>query len=646
MLNNIFSGNKQKIYIDVEKIINYCKFLLSEIQKSNSDEYTKNMIIEHMYIIYICYKHLGLIKLVSDVKIEEYDEMIEKYLCEYLKSNNNLKMFEKMYKISKNKKNKDEMYFFENMIDKCVREQNNIYQKDIKKMQEEIYEKLEENVKLDDKKFGEYNVLNNKTYNNIQKNMKDLYVRREIDKIYCLKSVECMGKLEKIVILRNEIAKKMKYKNYFEYVKRRENYDSEKIIFLIEDMIKKIDERAKKETHIIKKKLLEDGFKKKIEFSDIIYYHDKMCFKKFFILKNILNVLFYVIKKYFNIEIEEKKNDEELWDKNVRTFVAKYDNVFLGYIYIDLDKNEIKKINLPICVHLQHYYVDQNGKKYDTKIALIGNYEKYVSHQDLVYLFSEMGNVIHFLLYKTETGDLYFRDDLYLITSKIMEHIVWEKDILLKLCENSDNNKDENIVKQILFTKYIDFSNSLKLRCVIAYFDNIIHSSEELHNKIKSLGKYDGELFCLLYKNIYKNIFSSQKDDLNVNIENINPMVLMQEINGTEGYVYQNILVEIFSYGVFNLIKNDKKNIDTYIKILMKGRSDIFKELLSKFINKIENNYNLYLQEVNGNNEINDKKNLFKHNSNKNNSNKNNINDLTQNEECSFIIDKKIDLEK
>jgi hypothetical protein len=664
--NNIFSHDEKKISMEVKQVMGYCKSLLRDVKQEAKNfkqiEYIKKLIMEHMYIIYYCFKCVGIVKLTSNLNIDIYDKEIEDYLENFYNDSDICSIFEILKKKAKEEKNNDEIYFYENMIDKFSKNKKNPeLLKEIKKIQNEIYNKLEndEQIKIPNKLkkhiYYENNENNDKdvinmnrhVYYDLQRKTEESNIRKEIENLYFSKSEKCLGLLEKLSLLRSDYSNKNGFKTYFNYTKRREKYDSIEIKNLIDDLIIKIDNRAKKETRRIYKKIPNNSNnKKKVDFHDFIYYYELMCSECFFSLKETIEIMIEVVRKFFYIELKRQDSKDFLWDKNIQTYQAfDSENKFLGNIFFDMSFNENKKIMAPICIHICHYYVDLNGEKYNTNVAILGNYhdktrEKCIKHADIISLFREMGNAIQFLLYKTMTGNMNYRDDFYLLTSKIMEYIAWEKSTLIKICHN-----DKELVEHLLFTRFIDFGNSIKLRCVNAYFDHIIHNSEELIKDLKNYGKCSGEIFKNLYKQIYKNIFSSQKDIYNINIDSIHPIVVLQEINGSETSLYENIIVEILSYSVFNLIK--LKEGKKYTKILSRAGSDKFKDSLNKFVKKIGDNYTLYLQELIGYNEIDTELNMQIKNVNSvNNSTDtgNYFDDRTLDQEDIIIIDRKLEL--
>jgi hypothetical protein len=96
---------------------------------------------------------------------------------------------------------------------------------------------------------------------------------------------------------------------------------------------------------------------------------------------------------------------------------------------------------------------------------------------------------------------------------------------------------------------------------------------------------------------------SSQQNILNMEITGINPTVIQQEINGSEGIIYGNILTEILSFGIYNIIKTGK-GISFFNNTLNVESTKIKKSLYDFISTHSTDSYDLYLQEVIGYSEI------------------------------------------
>ena len=120
--------------------------------------------------------------------------------------------------------------------------------------------------------------------------------------------------------------------------------------------------------------------------------------------------------------------------------------------------------------------------------------------------------------------------------------------------------------------------------------------------------KNNGETIMSVYKQIYSDIMSSQKEIINLNINGINPSIIYQQINGSECVLYENVLTEILSYGLYYVIRGGKGNI--FINKILQIEPTKFRKGLYEYISEIENSYDLYIHEVIGLIELDTDKNM------------------------------------
>src|SRR3989344_2065300 len=657
---NIFSGNKKKIQFGMEQVIDNCKMLSGEIKNiklSENPKYIKSIVLDHMYIIFYCMRCIGILKMTSKLKIiDTINDQIEQYMENFFSSKNTKMAFTYLYNKTKNE---NELIFYTKMIEKCCKSESTNLQQKIRNITKNISSKLIRmeteyyNISSDIKPYINHSntnsdkiELNRKNYYYLQRKISDPKLRQLLETIYLSKSDSCADLLETLIVARYDFAVDQKFQTYFQFINNKKGFNSQEINNLINDLIAKIDARANRETKRIYDKLISDNHQKKVEMHDFIYYYDMLASQFTFSLEHVLKTAFGVIQKYFEISFKQIQTPFQLWSNNIDTYeVYNHHNELVGYLYLDLIHNDGKCMSSPLCIHMCHAYTDLNDNIYNTQVCIIAGYEnrydKFLKHIDVISLFKELGTSIHFLMQHTNTGHLIYNDEFYMITSKMMEYLFGEKETLLELCDDCENK--ENVIEHILFTRYIDYAYSIKWKCINTYFDYLIHNSVELVSEIKKYGQFNGEIVKSLYTQIFKNIMRSQKNILDLSKVYIPHIVILQEINGTEAVVYENILVEILSYSVYTSIKHNKGR--KYIKILTKGNTCNFKLLLNKFIKSIEDNYNIYLNEIIGYNEIDTALNIKIKKQNLSNmltsdSCANYFEDFSSNKESAIIIDR------
>lgn len=579
-IDNIFSNlfiNGNLNITTINKALLHCDNIKNIIKTSTSKKEKSKLLNECIFIINILYKNIGLMMILkNDINTKAIDDRIEMYnntfftdeslinaikKCNNLDNNNLLSKF----KITKNKKLSE-------------------IQKNIKNITNKIKSNINANIIFQNKS------LNSESYYIIQKSTPNANDRNIIEQQYFKKSNNCLDLLAELLYKRYEFANEMGFDTYFEFVNSNSLGQSDDIKFLINDLLKRIESRSKKEINRILKKLKSDGFNKKVDMCDIIYYHDKLKTDYRISPKRVMNVLFKILNKYFYLSIKKINYGSQLWNSNIPTFEVKHNDNTMGYLHIDLKCKQ--KIKLPFAINLSSKYVDDKITHYP-RTAFIANYDnlskEYLTYVDVVHIFKEFGSAIQSLiLYKDNNFDTLF--------SNIFEYIAWEKSTIFECCRSHE------ISDHIMFTRYIDFANTIKIQCVNALFDHILHNSKEMISVIKN----NSNEITTLYKQLYKDVMHQQEDILNLNINGINPVVILQEINGSEGMLYKNILTSILAFNLYDRIRTkDQKFIKNIFKF---GELEkILNDLLS---NSETNGYNLYLKELIVYNEIDTEKNI------------------------------------
>jgi hypothetical protein len=598
-------GKDQKILPFIKFIEDHC----GEIEKgilSNDNQIAIKLLYEYLYITDVVYKSVGLMRMVrTNPDLDQADTRIETLVDNFFKSE---EIFTKVSKLKVHDK----------IIKKFTCKQNEsieLIQKNIKHLEQQIQNLLNTNVIMKTTPVMKKQIaglpdnlpLSRQTYYYLQRNLNSANERKQIEDLYYQKANSSLQLLSQLIIERHKYAILSGCSSYFHLIKKKLSGESENIKSDIDDLILKINQRSKKEIDRIFRSLKSDGFDKKVDVNDIVYYYEKFKTKVSFTPNHVLKILFNVINKYFNIDFIESKQDG-LWSDNVKSYKVGIGKELFGYCYLDLLKSSGRSISSPNCIHLCHQYTNLNSKTIPTRIVIIGNYpsldETCMSFSDVIYLFREFGYAIQSLSYKTSNGVILPNEEFDVLMPQIMECIAWEKSTIELLCVN-ELVTHPNIVDNVIFMRHTDFAHSIKLRCVNALFDHMLHNSPELIKILKtdnSNGK-QGSTLLSIYKKTYKNIMFSQQDILNVDISGINPTLIQQQINGSESLLYCNIYSEILSFNIFQLVASGHGQ--EFISNVLRSDQTKMKKPLESFISKANNNsYELYLKELIGYSEI------------------------------------------
>lgn len=607
---NIFRHNGNDIILLVKKTLMNCDLLINTFLKSDNKNIKIQSLIDCMYIINYYYSMAGLMQLVSGQnEWVQVDHIIEKYMNKFYTDNNILKTLARLKKTLTNeehinlcakmiKKGNEILstYKLRTKIKYCVIDtQNNI--------EKEVSIDVPDELKIHFPTSVLQNIKDNKLpvdrplYFYLQKKTRDSRTREHIEKCYMSKSIECFNKFAELLLLRHEYAKEMKYDNYFQYRRQGIGADSNDVTFLITDLMTKIEQRTKKEIARIHRELMKDGQDKKVDMNDVIYYHEKLKSKNKFSPLKTINVLFSLLEQYFKIKMKKITEYQSLWYSTVSIYEMYHDDCFVGTIYFDLLSRQCKNVITTTYVSLAHKYVNANNKNINyPRGVIVGNYDDLedncISYNEVAILFKEMGHAIQNILLNTTIGTHYSDTEFDGITGQAMELMAWEKSTIQKIC--SDINTSITLVDHIIFTKYIDFGITIKLKCLNALFDHIIHNSPSIIN-ILTNSPNRGEILWSLYKKIYKDVMAPFNNILNIDIAHVNPNILIQETNGNEGMLYSNVLCEIFAYTIYQAIKHNKGKM--YISNVL--QKNISRKLIHEFIADMKiNSYDLYLRNL------------------------------------------------
>lgn len=581
-----------------KNVIDECKSLENEI--------TVDKLFELLCNIDTFYKSIGLMKILKKNKnYDQCDKELEEYINVLF---SNKKIFKKIKEIKKvnptNLVNMIYKNFFELKNEKVNKAHNEIC-----KLRQLIINKIEEPIDIivNKKKIN----LTNDVFFSLQKKIKDANSRKSIEGKYYQKSEKVLNDLASLIMWRHEYANELNNDTYFEYVKQKGSVES--IKELVNDLILKIEDRSRKEIDRVHRELLKDGYNKKVDYNDIIHYYEKLKSTNLFKPVDVLRALLEVSNNLFGINFGQFSFPLKLWSNNVMTCKATYNGSDIGYVHFDMYDSDSKLIKTPLCVKISNS---------PTRVCLTTGYhdinEKCMTYTDVILLFREFGTVIQMITHNK--NELIVKNDEFdILMSQIMEYIAWERPIVEKICKGLD----KTIPDHILFTRYINFAHSIKMRCVNSLFDHILHNSSELITMIKHNIKNNissSDLIKSLYKKIYSDVMCSQQDIINLNIIGINPAVVYQEINGGEGKIYSGILTEILSFTVYTLIKRGRGS--EFIENVLSKESFDLRDNLHKFISQLDNDsYDLYLKEVIGYNEIDTEINKKEKNKSKKNSN-------------------------
>jgi len=328
--------------------------------------------------------------------------------------------------------------------------------------------------------------------------------------------------IKEIVQLKHKRANLLGYKTFANYVLDDRMAESvENVYGLLDNLYDNCYDKAKIELDELKK------FAKKLDDIDNFkpwdqsYYFTKLQKEKFdidsemlrpyFKAENVINGIFKVANKMYDIEFKELKN-VDTWHKEVKCYeVLNNDKSLVGLIYIDLHPrptkrsgawmNSIKdnglykgKVRRP---HVQ--FTANLTRSTEDKPALL-------TFSEVETVFHEFGHCLHGLLsdckYST-IGNTNVKWDFVELPSQIMENWVSEKEALNLFAhhfETGDNIPDE-LIQKIKDSKNFGAANMYLRQLSLGYIDMAWHTRTELIEDIEEFEKTTLEKTALFKKN-------------------------------------------------------------------------------------------------------------------------------------------------
>lgn len=599
-------GIKSLITKNINEIENIIQiFISSSINVRNGIIDEKNYevcmisLLRDTYMCNLLWRYVGLMLVIDEnPKWIEIDNLFIKYIQKYHK---NINFKEKLIKIHhhfENEKQIEYCKFLEKMIDCC--NMNNKTGRHIK----EIIQMLENRI---------YNTINihpiitfsnqkheltvSNFYNLIDNNSSE--INHQIENKYNSRSNNVLTDFAKLIVSRKSLANVFNFSSYFNFINRGKIDTSESLKGFLNELDSKLCSKIKFEMSSIQQKYKLS----KINNCDIIKHIRANKNDNQFNIPSALKKIFIIIEKYFSIKFT---TTETL--KNFIVYNASYDNKIIGRLFLDINYNKTKKLNKPLTIRLSdkmRINKDGNNNTTISEIALIANYHSEIEYDDIVLIFKEFGHIINNLMYNSKVGLINYDNEFSNYLPSLMEYFMYDVEIIKTFVD------EQYIVDQIEFVRDIDLCYKLKQKCINAKFDHLIHNSEPLleiiENALSTKFNADDELIQT-YQNIYKEYMDPIKNVFNINNITIDPNVIINEINGSQGILYSNLINEIFAYATYWIIKNDESQRNEFSKTVLSDGVTNYRDLIRTFLNKSKNIncFNIYVKNIIKNTSIDD----------------------------------------
>ncbi|MDR0453932.1 MAG: M3 family metallopeptidase [Deferribacteraceae bacterium] len=359
--------------------------------------------------------------------------------------------------------------------------------------------------------------------------------REEVYRAYSTRAPENSAIITEILALRDEKTHLLGYSNFAELNIRKMSAPS---VLCVISFLRELGVIGKPYAVKDKARLAEfaakDGIAE-IEAFDINYYSNKfkkVCFdydeealRPYFEQNTVVNGLFSIIKRLFNIDFTEKP--AKLWHEKAKYFeISEYGTV-LGGLFMDLEARPEKRSGAWMN-NWHTYHRDASGKGHLPQAFIVANFPvskpdnpSLLRHDDVTTLFHEMGHALHHLLSETDelsvSGVNGIDWDTVEFPSQFLENYAYSSEVLdtlgihYKTCEKLPPDLREKVVS----ARNFQAAMALVRQVEFALFDMLIHLEKMDEKQVQTtLNSVREEVAVIippgynLFQNGFSHIFS------------------------------------------------------------------------------------------------------------------------------------------
>ncbi|MFT4653853.1 MAG: oligopeptidase A [Patiriisocius sp.] len=318
------------------------------------------------------------------------------------------------------------------------------------------------------------------------------------------------GIIDETLSLRHSIAILLKFDSYADYslaTKMAEN--TEQVVGFLEDLAVKSKPQAIQEKQEIEDFASAEFGVSSLEAWDFSYYAEKLKQAKYsvsdeelrlyFPEQKVLNGLFQVVSRLFNIEVTEITN-VDTWHKDVRFFEI-HDSIgrLRGSFYLDLFARAKKRGGawMDVCRGRRHKL---NGEL-QTPVAYltcnfsgpVGDKPALFTHDEVITLFHEFGHGIHHMLTQVDVGGVSGISgvawDAVELPSQFLENWCWQPEALSFISGHFETNKPlpQDLLDKMLAARNFQSAMQMVRQLEFSLFDIQLHQSLSTNQSVQAL---------------------------------------------------------------------------------------------------------------------------------------------------------------
>ncbi len=305
--------------------------------------------------------------------------------------------------------------------------------------------------------------------------------------------------IDEILQLRNELASLLQFNNYAELSLATKMAETpQQVVKFLEELAEKSRPFAQKDVQELQDYAAQKHGIDELQSWDFSYYSEKLKQEKYsvsqedlrvyFPAENVLNGMFSVVRKLFDIVIEPC-NDAALYHDDVRFYhIKKHGNV-IAYFYFDLYARDKKRGGAWMADCRVRRLRDKNLQLPVAYLTCnftppVGDTPSLLTHQEVTTLFHEFGHGLHHML--TEMTDAAVSGisgvawDAVELPSQFLENWCWEKTVIPLISGHYETGEalPEDLLEKMLAAKNFQSGMQMVRQIEFSLFDMHLHMND------------------------------------------------------------------------------------------------------------------------------------------------------------------------
>lgn len=361
-----------------------------------------------------------------------------------------------------------------------------------------------EELKFDDNGTTRYKLnLQMPTYIAYMTYGKNQAIREVLYKAYTTRAPQNAEIIDRLLELKQEMAKLLGFNNYSEYsIASKMAPSTDKVVEFIQKLIDSSIEQAKNELVELKEVTDEE-----IKSYDMAYYSEILKHKKYDIdeelyrpyleQNSVVNGLFEFLEKLFGFTC--KSVDIPLWDEKAKAYDVYLNDKITARIYMDLESRKDKRGGAWMH-NWQTHCKDENNEEQLASAFVVCNFPpsskenpSLLRHDDVVTLFHEMGHTIHHILSKVNENEVSGVNgvewDAVEFPSQLLENFAYEPQVLKMFAKHHKTGEilSDEMIEKLILSKNFQSALSMLRQLEFSLFDFKLHMDNYKGDEVQDL---------------------------------------------------------------------------------------------------------------------------------------------------------------